>query len=122
MSTPDSTSQLFNWEADSGNQWTVPFGGGFGKIFRISKQPLDGQIQAFYHVEKPEFGPEWQLRVQLQFFSRNVPCFPPTYRYCFTLVERKSRVPQIQGVQGRSCSKLLRAFGNTEDGVSLAFP
>ncbi len=31
-------------------------------------------------------------------------------------------VPQIQGVQGRSRSKLLRALGNAEDGVSLAFP
>jgi hypothetical protein len=39
-----------------------------------------------------------------------------------TLIERKSRVPQIQGVQGRSRSKLLRALGNAEDGVSSAFP
>ena len=39
-----------------------------------------------------------------------------------TLIERKLRVPQIQGVQGRSRNKLLRAFGNAEDGVSSAFP
>ena len=31
-------------------------------------------------------------------------------------------MPQIQGVQGRSRSKLLRALGNAEDGVSSAFP
>ena len=36
----------------------------------------------------------------------------------YTMIERKSRVPQIQGVQGRSRSKLLRALGNAEDGVS----
>ena len=35
----------------------------------------------------------------------------------YTLIERKSRMPQIQGVQGRSRSKLLRALGNAEDGV-----
>jgi hypothetical protein len=29
---------------------------------------------------------------------------------------------QIQGVQGQSRSKLLRALGNAEDGVSSAFP
>ena len=29
---------------------------------------------------------------------------------------------QIQGVQGRSRSELLRALGNAEDGVSSAFP
>ena len=37
-------------------------------------------------------------------------------------MERKSRMPQIQGVQGRSRSKLLRALGNEGDGVSPAFP
>ena len=31
-------------------------------------------------------------------------------------------MPQIQGVQGRSRSNLLRALGNAEDGVSSAFP
>ncbi|MFC1825584.1 neuromedin U [Thermodesulfobacteriota bacterium] len=56
-----------NWEASSGNKWTVPFGGGFGKVFHIGKQPVNGQIQAFYNVEKPQFGPDWQLRFQLQF-------------------------------------------------------
>ena len=39
-----------------------------------------------------------------------------------TLIERKSRVPQLQGVQGRSCSRLPRALGNAEDGVASAFP
>lgn len=56
-----------NWEADSGNEWTVPFGGGFGKIFRIGKQPMNAQAQAFYNVEKPDNGPDWALRLQLQF-------------------------------------------------------
>lgn len=56
-----------NWEADSGNKWTVPFGGGFGKIFRIGKQPMNAQVQAFYNVAKPDFGPDWTLRLQLQF-------------------------------------------------------
>jgi hypothetical protein len=56
-----------NWEADSDNTWTVPFGGGVGKIFRIGKQPMNGQISVYYNVEKPDYGPEWQLRVQLQF-------------------------------------------------------
>jgi hypothetical protein len=56
-----------NWKADSGNQWTVPFGGGVGKIFRIGKQPLNAQAQAFYNVEKPDNSPDWTLRLQLQF-------------------------------------------------------
>jgi len=56
-----------NWEADSGNQWTVPLGLGVGQIFRIGKQPMNGQVSAYYNVEKPEYGADWQLRIQLQF-------------------------------------------------------
>ena len=56
-----------NWKADSGNQWTVPFGGGVGKIFRIGKQPMNAQAQAFYNAVKPDNGADWTLRLQLQF-------------------------------------------------------
>jgi hypothetical protein len=56
-----------NWKADSGDRWTVPFGGGIGKIFRIGKQPMNAVAQAFYNVEKPDNGPDWTLRLQLQF-------------------------------------------------------
>ncbi len=56
-----------NWEADSDNTWTVPFGGGFGKIFRIGKQPMNASLAAYYNVEKPDFGADWQLRFQIQF-------------------------------------------------------
>ncbi|MEN8779570.1 MAG: hypothetical protein ABF292_00585 [Desulfobacterales bacterium] len=56
-----------NWEADSGDEWTIPFGGGIGKIFRIGKQPMNFNMQAFYNVEKPDNGADWQLRFQLQF-------------------------------------------------------
>jgi hypothetical protein len=47
-----------------------------------------------------------------------------TSRFNYTLVERKSRMPQIQGVQGQSRPAVagLRALGNAEDGVSSAFP
>ena len=56
-----------NWEADSSDRWTVPFGGGLGKIFRVGNQPINAQAQAFYNVEKPDNGADWQLRVQIQF-------------------------------------------------------
>jgi len=55
-----------NWEEDSGNKWTVPFGGGVGKIFTVGKQHLNAQVSAYYNVEKPDFGSNWQLRIQLQ--------------------------------------------------------
>ncbi len=55
-----------NWEADSGQQWTVPLGGGAGKLVRIGKTPVDLQAQAFYNVVKPDFAGDWSLRLQLK--------------------------------------------------------
>lgn len=57
-----------NWEADSGNQWTVPLGGGAGRVFTIGNQPVNAQLSAYYNVETPDdFGAEWQMRAQIQF-------------------------------------------------------
>ena len=66
-----------NWEADSDNRWTVPVGGGFGRITHWGKQALDLQMQAFYNVETPKplvgqginldnQGHTWTLRLQLK--------------------------------------------------------
>ena len=64
-----STSPIItaNWEADSGNQWTVPVGGGVGKLFKLGKLPVNTQLQAYSNVEHPRFGADWQLRFQIQF-------------------------------------------------------
>jgi len=57
-----------NWKADeAGDRWTVPVGGGFGKVMKIGKLPINCQVQAFYNVEKPDLGPDWQLRFSVQF-------------------------------------------------------
>jgi len=56
-----------DWKADSGNQWTVPLGGGVGKIFHFGKLPVNTQISAYYNVVRPDFGPNWQIRAQVQF-------------------------------------------------------
>lgn len=56
-----------NWSADSGEQWTIPVGGGVGRVFRIGKQPVNTALKAYYNVEKPEYGPDWQLQFQIQF-------------------------------------------------------
>ena len=47
--------------------WTVPVGGGVGKIIKIGKLPLNLQLAAYYNVVTPkDFGADWQLRFQLQ--------------------------------------------------------
>jgi hypothetical protein len=43
-STPVITA---NWEEDSNERWTVPFGLGIGRLFKISKRPVDCKLQTF---------------------------------------------------------------------------
>lgn len=64
VSAPINTA---NWKAPSGEKWTVPIGGGFGKIMAIGGLPVNASAQAYYHVEKPTGGPDWSLRLQVQF-------------------------------------------------------
>ena len=56
-----------NWKADDGQQWTIPFGGGLGRVFRVGKQPINAQVSGYWNAEKPDLGPDWQLRAQVQF-------------------------------------------------------
>jgi len=56
-----------NWNAPKGEQWIVPVGGGIGKVFKISNQPMNLNAQVFYNVEKPDGVGDWQSRIQLQF-------------------------------------------------------
>lgn len=67
-----STSPIItaNWKGEGDdNTWTVPVGGGFGRLIRIGKLPVNLQTQAFYNVVKPDDAPtaDWTLRLQVQF-------------------------------------------------------
>jgi hypothetical protein len=56
--------------ADSGEEWLVPLGGGAGKAFRVGRQAMNFNAQAFYNVVRPEEPVDvgrWSFRLQLQF-------------------------------------------------------
>ncbi len=55
-----------DWNAD-GEKWTVPLGGGIGKIFHLGKLPVNTQLSAYYNVVHPDNGANWQIRAQVQF-------------------------------------------------------
>ncbi len=57
-----------DWMARAGQQWTVPLGGGFGRLFHVGALPINARIQYLDNVERPDFAPKWQLQVQVQFF------------------------------------------------------
>jgi hypothetical protein len=56
-----------NWKAGISDRWTVPVGGGLGKVFRISKQAIKAEFQGFDAVVSPQTGPDWSIRLQFQF-------------------------------------------------------
>ena len=56
-----------NWKADSDNTWTVPFGGGVGRVFKIGKQPVNLKVAGYYSVERPDNASDWNLQAQLTF-------------------------------------------------------
>ena len=55
-----------NWKAESGQKFLVPLGAGGGKLVFLGKLPVNMQSQVYYNVVKPDIGPDWQLRVQVQ--------------------------------------------------------
>ena len=55
-----------DWNATGSQRWTVPLGGGMGKIFHFGKLPVNTQISAYYNVARPDYGPNWQIRAQVQ--------------------------------------------------------
>jgi hypothetical protein len=55
-----------DWKADGGQQWTLPLGGGVGKIFHLGKLPVNTSLAGYYNVVKPDFGANWQIRAQVQ--------------------------------------------------------
>jgi hypothetical protein len=56
-----------NWKASSGNVWTVPVGGGVGRVFRLGFQPVNVSVAFFGNAVHPVEGSPWGMRLQLSF-------------------------------------------------------
>ncbi|MGB6020493.1 MAG: hypothetical protein WBF77_12955 [Sulfurimonadaceae bacterium] len=55
-----------NWEADSGNEWTIPVGGGVGKMFKIGDQAVNSKLEAYANAVQPDGAPDWSIRYTFQ--------------------------------------------------------
>ncbi len=56
-----------NWDAPSSQRWTVPVGGGVGKLFKIGNQAMNARVEAYYNVERPDSAPDWSMSFTIQF-------------------------------------------------------
>ena len=55
-----------DWKANSDDRWTVPLGGGVGKIMKIGKLPVNVKLSAYANLERPRNAADWQLQLQVQ--------------------------------------------------------
>ena len=63
-----------NWEADDNDDtWTIPVGGGVGRVFKIGKQPVNLKLAAYYNVEKPDDASDWNLQFTWNFLFPKKP-------------------------------------------------
>lgn len=58
-------TMTYNWRADAGDRWTVPMGGGVGRIVHWGKQPINISLRAYGNVVKPTSdSSDWTLQTQ----------------------------------------------------------
>ena len=62
-STPVITS---NWDRTESQRWTVPVGGGFGRVFTVAGLHVNARLEAFRNVVRPTYAAATQVQAQLQ--------------------------------------------------------
>ena len=56
-----------NWNASSGNVWTVPFGGGVGRVMKLGFQPVNISAAFYGNAVYPSGASPWGMRLQIAF-------------------------------------------------------
>jgi hypothetical protein len=56
-----------NWKATSGGVWTVPVGGGIGRIMKVGAQPVNLSLQFYGNAVYPAETSPWSMRAQIAF-------------------------------------------------------
>jgi hypothetical protein len=80
-----------NWNASSGNVWTVPFGGGVGRIMKLGYQPVNITAQFYGNAVYPSGTSPWGMRLQIAFL------FPKlTEKQKMMMMEQKLKEMQQQ--------------------------
>jgi hypothetical protein len=58
-----SSESAGNWEAPSGQEWTVPLILQVSKVTRLGRRPISVGLGGGYYVETPAGQPDWRLRM-----------------------------------------------------------
>ncbi len=72
-----SAENSANWEAENNDIWSVPVGGGIGKVVSAKRWPLNLKLEAYRYIEAPSSGPEWSVIFEMQFLFSEQMLFKP---------------------------------------------
>lgn len=105
---------LANWTADSPERWSVPVGGGVGKIFKIGSQPMNASLQG-YGVALSSVGANippslitGRVPKRPQDSNYLVPAFPRSpFNIALTVPASCSRQYGLARIGGRSATRSL---------------
>ena len=56
-----------NWRAVGGNTWTVPYGGGIGRIMKLGSQPVSLDAKFYGNPIRPDRAASWTMQLQINF-------------------------------------------------------
>lgn len=59
-------NMVANWNRSSAQTWTVPVGGGVGKLFMIGKNAINTKVEGYYNAMTPNLGPDWSANLTFQ--------------------------------------------------------
>jgi hypothetical protein len=54
-----------NWNASNGNIWTVPVGGGLGRLMKVGFQPMSITAEFYGNAVHPSGASPWGMRIQI---------------------------------------------------------
>jgi len=63
------TAPIFtaNWTAPPDQQWTVPLGGGIGRVFKIGDQAVNAKLTFYDNIVRPAGTADWQVQFEFTF-------------------------------------------------------
>lgn len=65
-----------NWDAEDGNEWTVPVGLGISRTTLLGTHPINLAAHYYHNIVRPDFGPDHQVRLQISFLLPRSPAKP----------------------------------------------
>lgn len=62
---------IANWNSVSAQRWTVPVGGGVGKVFAVAGNAIDARVESYYNAVTPDQGSAWSINASFSFIFGN---------------------------------------------------